>query len=397
MTRKGDTWNESQTYRDAWTRRVIRQVTSAGCYNVTPTYHTGTAWTADGERFVFASGRAGKSALFVCKASSGDITQLIDWVDGMAVGGGKGLHGGVCVSPNAGWATYVYEGALRAVHIDTLQERTLIDNVGPWAMGSTSIDPDEQYAVVVANIVPQPMRVPSTAGSGEHFTKGRADYFNEPGGAHLRVLRTPLNEAPSDGSQYEIIYDEPGIRSGHVQYCPADPDLLLIDRDFPPRFWFGSDGKTNRIWTLRISNGALTELPSRAGALFQVHSTWNWRGDKVLYHCPTPEGYVIGVDDVQGRTLWEHQAEDWKLYGHVSAMAGRPAFILDGNLSDDLLLWMYYDAELPRVEVVARHGTTWTGHEGQYPHPHPQSDPTGRYITFNAAQRGQSNVFVVEV
>jgi len=200
-----------------------------------------------------------------------------------------------------------------------------------------------------------------------------------------------------EGGDVEVLYDEEGVRSGHVQYNPKDPDLLLLDRDFPPRFWFGSDGKTNRIWTLRISTGELAELPSRSGALFQVHSTWTWDGKAVLYHCPTPEGYVIGVDDRAGNTLWEHQSKSWNVYGHVSAMAGRPAFILDGNLCDDLLTWMYYDGELPRVEVIARHGTNWGGHEGQYPHPHPQSDPTGRYISFNAAERGRSDVYIVEV
>ncbi len=397
MTRKGDTWNESRTYLDAWTRRTIRQVTTAGCYNETPTYHTATAWTADGEQFVFRTGRSGQSALMVACARSGDMTQLTDWVDGMALDSSNGvaptgIGGGICVSPTRRWVTFVLGSSLRAVHLDTLQEHILIEDVGPWAMGSASIDRYEQYVVVAANIIPEPMRTPQTVGGGERFTRGRANYFNEPGGAHLRILRVPLA-----GGHCEVIYDEPGVRSGHVQYCPADSDLLLIDRDFPPRFWFGSDGKTNRIWTLRISTGELTELPSRSGALFQVHSVWNWEGDRVLYHCPTPQGYVIGVDDRQGRTVWEHQSPAWTHYGHVSAMAGRAAFILDGNLSDDLLLWMDYEAELPRIEVIVRHGTDWNGHEGQYPHPHPQSDPTGRYISFNAAHKGQSNVFVVQV
>src|SRR5690606_20768214 len=84
-------------------------------------------------------------------------------------------------------------------------------------------------------------------------------------------------------------------------------------------------------------------------------------------------------------------------YGHVAAMAGRPAVILDGNLSTDMLLWLYYDREEPRVEVIARHGTEWGTLPGQYPHPHPHSDPTGRWISFNAASRGRSDIFVIRV
>ena len=50
-----------------------------------------------------------------------------------------------------------------------------------------------------------------------------------------------------------------------------------------------------------------------------------------------------------------------------------------------------------RVEVIARHGTDWNSMGGQYPHPHPLCDATGRWISFNAAQKGRSDVYVVEV
>jgi hypothetical protein len=58
---------------------------------------------------------------------------------------------------------------------------------------------------------------------------------------------------------------------------------------------------------------------------------------------------------------------------------------------------LYYDREKPLVEVIAQHNTNWGGLPWQYAHPHPQSDPMGRYISFNAANRGRSDVFVVEV
>ena len=39
----------------------------------------------------------------------------------------------------------------------------------------------------------------------------------------------------------------------------------------------------------------------------------------------------------------------------MSAAADRPAIVLDGTLADDWLLWLYYGAERPRVEIIARH------------------------------------------
>jgi len=48
MARKGETWNESETYRDAITLREVRRVTTQGMYNQTPTYHTNIGPAPDG-------------------------------------------------------------------------------------------------------------------------------------------------------------------------------------------------------------------------------------------------------------------------------------------------------------------------------------------------------------
>ena len=125
---------------------------------------------------------------------------------------------------------------------------------------------------------------------------------------------------------------------------------------------------------------------------------WTWDGTAVLYHGRSADqGHFIGVTDPNGQTIREYLFRDAHAYGHVSAMAGREAIILDGNITDDLLVWVYYDQEKPRVEVIAKHGTNWGSLPWQYSHPHPLSDPTGRWITFNSAHRGRSDVFVVEV
>ena len=50
-----------------------------------------------------------------------------------------------------------------------------------------------------------------------------------------------------------------------------------------------------------------------------------------------------------------------------------------------------------RVEIIARPGTQWKGCPGQLPHPHPQSDPTGRWVSFSACRDGRTDVFTVEI
>ena len=197
----------------------------------------------------------------------------------------------------------------------------------------------------------------------------------------MRLIRVPLTGGP-----VTTIYDEAGIGGAHAPHSPTDGDLLLLDRDFPPRYWGGSDGKTNRIWTLRLSTGQLTELPPQDKARFQVHSAWTWDGAAVVYHgrsaVPPAAGYTvsghyIGVVDKSGQTVAVSVRQGTALRPRLGD-GGPAAVILDGNLSNDLLLWVYYDREQHRVEVICRHGTDWGAMPGQYPHPHPISDPTGR-------------------
>lgn len=403
MSHKGETWNESETYRDAWTLREVRRITQSGLYNQTPTYHTNVCFTADGEHLIFGSAREGKSAIFRAHVPTGDITQLIDAVDGVGsysayhkqggptgaadVGNGMGINGGMCIAPRSGWAVFLAGRALRAVQIETLEERTLIEDMGAeWVAGMLSIDPTEEHVVVpVMCAHPEILQCkrPSKPYK-EHFTRDEMQW---------RALQVPLA-----GGEVTTLFAEERASSAHVPHSPVDPDLILIDRDFPPGFWGGSDGKTNRIWTLRPSTSELTELPSQDDACFQVHSVWTWDGELVLYHGRSAKGgYYVGAIRPNGEPYREYGFHDAPHYGHVSAMADRPAVILDGNLSTDMLVWLYYDAEQPRVEIIARHGTDWGALSGQYSHPHPHSDPSGRWISFNAAHRGRSDVFVVKV
>lgn len=399
MVKKGETWNESEVYRDPWTLREVRRVTTAGLYNQTPTYHTHTGFTEDGEFLIFASARNGQSVILRCHVPTGDITPLIEPVDGVgghseqhsasgsALGDGRGVNGNMSVAPRSRWAVFMAGRALRAVHLETLQERTLIADIGPeWMAGHMSIDPQEQSV-----ILPIKSAHPEIAAS-QRPTRSYMEHFAD-GSIKLRLLQVPLA-----GGRVATVYAEDGIGCSHCPHCLNDPDLLLMDRDFPPRFWAGSDGRTNRIWTLRLSTGELTELKVQDAAKFQVHSAWTFDGEHVVYHGRSAKGgHYIGVVDKRGQTVREYHFPHADHYGHVSAMAGRPAIILDGNISPDLLLWLYYDRDQPRVEVIAKHGTDWGALPGQYPHPHPLADPTGRWISFNAAHRGRSDVFLVKV
>lgn len=388
--RKGDTWNESEVYKDAWTLREGRRLTPFGEINQTPNYHTNIGFTADSEFLVFWTLREGKGAVCKVHVATGDITQLTEPTAGY--GFEPHIQGGpyprMCLAPESKWLVYTEDRALKAVHLDSLEEKTLIADVGrEWEVGYPSVSADEQQVILPLS----PMH-PEVA-RDQRVTKHYFEHFASGTGIRLRLVQVPLMGGPA-----EDVYTEEGCRSFHSPHSPVDPDLVLLDRDFPPRFWGGSDGKTTRIWKLKLSTGELTELASQDANRFQVHAVWTWDGEQVIYHGRSASGgYFIGVCNQNGQTFREWDFTGATHYGHVAAMAGRPAIILDGNVSDNLLTWLYYDADQPRLEVIAAHNTQWYTVLGQATHPHQLSSPDGRWVSFNTAQRGRTEVHVVRV
>ena len=410
MSRKGDTWNESTTFRDPYSLRRVRKVTSGGTYNYHPAYHTLTAWTADGQRCIFKSGRRNHSSIFACDVSTGDITQLVDWQAGWGINETEAAWApddrpfgvaSICLDQHSGWVYYVQAEVeatrLKAVHIDSLEERTLSGGIPGYVFGQPTVSGDSHWVALPSNIIPQqmadvdPYKPMSVDGVREFFASG--------GGSRMQLVRF----STEGDHEPEVVYDEVDCRGNHVQYSPVDSNILHTDRDFAPDFWGGSDQKRNRVWLWHIDEQKLVEQPSPSGRTFQVHSVWSFDGKGVLYHCPPTRsgdqrGYVIGINDLEGNNIAEYGSESWTHYGHVGAVPDRKVIMLDGNITDDLILWLHYDdPSTPRLEVICRHGTNWAGHEWQFPHPHPQCSPAGDRIIYNAADRGRSDVFVVEL
>jgi len=395
MRSKGDTWNESQTHTDEVTGRTVRRITTEGLHNQKPPYHTNTTFTADGEFLFLATYRDGGSALCRAHVPTGEITMLIDPIpddpDTPPDRRGLRVHPGT-LAPKAGWVVYWLERSLRAVHLHTLEERTIIEDVGENRGGLLSVDPTET-TVVSPTSTPAPECPPGRSQS-EHYRK----CFPDGKGLETRFIQVPLA-----GGDVTELYCEEGIRCAHCEHCPTDPDLLLIDRDLPPMYWCGGDhSHSPRSHVLRLTTGELTPLVPTAEAKFQIHAVWSWDGRYVLYHGPAvlvegPCPWYIGAVAADGRVHREWTFDEGRHYGHVASAPDRPAIILDGNVTSDRLTWLYYDGDAPRLECICRHGTEWDSLPGQLSHPHPSTDREGRWIAFNVARDRRTDVWVVAV
>lgn len=387
---KGECWNESATWRDPLTLRACRRLTTLGEINQTPNYHTNIGFTADSAFLVFWTLRENRGAFCKVEVTTGDITQLTGPASdyGFCVHIQGGPYPRMCLAPRSRWLVYTGERSLHAVQLDTLEERTLIADTGAWELGYPSVSADEQQVVL-----PLSTLHPEIA-AGTRVTRSYHEHFADGQGMCLRLAAVPLA-----GGDVHDLWQEAGCRSFHADFSPVDSNRLLFDRDFPPGYWSGGDGRTTRIWSLQLESQTLTELAARNPACAHTHAVWSFDGEQVLYHGRnrTQGGWILGVCTPAGDVLREYELPDARHYGHVSAMQGRPALLLDGNVSENLLTWLYYDGEAPRIEIIAEHNTQWYSLPGQTTHPHPLCSPDGRWISFNTTQRGRSDVAVVRV
>lgn len=388
---KGMVWNESKVYRDPVTLRNVRQITTKGIMNTIPSYHTNQSFSESGEEVFFITVREGKSLL--CKANllTGDITSLIHPVAGIGglndsgkFGDGKGISIGAVLDPKSRWAYYVVGREIRAVHIDMLDERVIVDDIDEDRfIESIAVSPDEENLVYVVD-----------------------KYYS----ANVEDMEYKIYIKPIDGEP-RILFEETDLKSGHLMYNPVDSDYLLLCRDRGPSCTDRID-EGGRMWIYKISEAKLTEVKTIEKQNFQTHIAWTWDGKGVVYHgvlentsWPNNEnekGWYIGLAGLDGEVIREYSFPGARYYGHVSAMAGKNAAIIDGNIMDGLLMWIYFDEELPKIEIIARHDSDFTVMPCQYSHPHSICDPSGRWIVFNSARRiiftgARSDIYAVEV
>ncbi len=406
--RPGETFNESTELVDAVTSRSTRRLTMSGAYNNTPTYHLNAAFSADSRYLVIGSARQGGSAVLRAEVETGELTVLAV-TDG--IGGAGSLHTGGDLGPFAvgsagggfdgngmaliqasGWVAACLGRSLRVYNVETLEERILIEDLGPEYRFGNPIGSIDGKKVIVTRVPAHPDLVAGLLRPTRAYRQACVEVW---GGMPTTYLQVDI----ASGEVVEVFH-ETVLGSHHIQPCPADPDLWLIDRDAPPDFWAGGDERrSTRAWLLNAKSKELTELAPLDEYGFQVHTNWNVRGDRVIYHGPSSRGgQYIGAIDRNGEVLWER----WfpaPYYGHVSTHTRAEAIVTDGLLTPDLLTAIYYEDRdatgTPRIEVLARHATQWGSPPGQYSHPHCHMSPDGRWLSYNRSENGRCDVYLV--
>lgn len=407
--RKGERWNESVLLRDCSSAKLTRRLTDSGLYNETPTYHSRTAFSSDSRYLVFATAREGGSALMRADTETGEL-MVLSATDGIgaygyhfsdrywspyasgSLGGGYTGHYTALVQ-NGDWVASCVGKRLMVAHLHTMEERVLIENIGREYRFGHPIGSVDGRKVLVPLLPEHPELAAGNARPRRSYVEACIETW---GGLPTTFLQIDIETAATKEVFHDAVHG-----SQRIQPCPNDPELWLIDRDLPPKFWMGGDGNTPRAWLLHTGTKQLRELRPHDRNPFFIHTNWNKDGTRIYYQgLSAAGGTYLGASDVQGKVLWE-EVFAASHYGHVSPHMTREAIIVDSILTEDLITAIYYEeldgAGAPRIELLARHGTQWKGLTGQYAHPHCQMSPDGRWLSYNRCENGHTNVFLVHI
>ena len=363
--------SELREFQDDQTGAHIYQLTNDTSINHN-LYFLTSSFTPDQAHLIFTSYRSGKPSFFKLAFPNGDIVQLTDADE---------VHGysGV-ISKDGTELFYTQADAIKAIHLDTLEERVLAAFPG-GSLGECSVSADERFIVTAMK---------------------RADK------SHITVTAT-------DGSGGEVIYTSPDQTIIHPQFHPKHPDLIAYSGDPAPRMWtIKRDGTENLSlyqhdnneflvhetflgaldelivthWPYALRRMSLETLQMQTIADFNAwHIASNRDGTKVLCDTVHPDIGLRLVDVETG----EHtpisyprsssSGSQWKTDRY--ALAEDWAAAQQSGDREKALSWM-------EMKVDTVYGPQWT-------HPHPSFSPDETAVVYTSDVSGHSQVYVAVI
>jgi len=360
--------SESRIVKDEKTGARVVQITQHPSINHN-LYFLTSSFTHDMNKIIFASNRSGKVEFFMAHFPDGPIVQLT---------GREGIHGfSGTLSRDGSEFYYTARGAVIALHLDTLKERTLVEYRGAQ-LGECSLSNDGHHIVTAM--------------------KRR--------GMHYIVV------THTHGSGSEIIFECPR-RIIHPQFHPTDPTLIEYAQDPAPRMWLiQKDGSGN------------TCLYEHGNDEFIVHETFLGRGDDLIFchwpyalkkiHLTTHEittiahlnAWHISSNRSGTKVLCDTVHPDIGLQ-LVDVATGQRQTICYPNSSSQGTQWRKDRYALPddwaETAQERESALSWMEMKGdtvygpQWTHPHPSFSPDDRRVVYTSDVSGHPQVYVVEV
>lgn len=363
-------------------------------------YFTSSSLTADDRHLVFISDRTGDPNLFVRDLATGQEGQLTFnregylksyvYFDGRE---GQGF-GKASVSMHAASGRIYYLQGRQICCVDLAgKQRVLAEYPADQVTAFTHVSQDGSR-----------LCVPTTearALEADRLVNGRPPYNidqrvqEENLSSYLRVYDT------ASGAE---ILAEPVPRAWitHVQFCPADNDLILYNHEWP------ADCGIRRMW-LWDGERHLRLRPEGAGRSrhdWVCHEMWERDGGTIIYHGGYHNGpYFVGRVKVDGSGMVEISFPPaYRKYGHFT-VSNRGLLVSDGYYQADEAgegragEWIsiqtvdWAQGQLDWTPLC-KHGSNW---DSQDSHPHPIFNHRSDAVFFTSNHEGRRAIYRVGV
>jgi oligogalacturonide lyase len=195
-----------------------------------------------------------------------------------------------------------------ATNVDTLETRRIAQlprrgsvatvNADETLLGGTYIEGDGQD---FAGRNPPPGQPAPAAGGGQvhplEQARNKGQMMEQRLAAHLPMAMFTINTATGE---VKVIHRATDWLN-HLEFSPTDPNILMFCHEGP---WH----KVDRIWTIRMDNGAITQIHHRtmAGEIFG-HEFWGHDGKTIWYDLQTPRGedfWLAGFNVETSERTW---------------------------------------------------------------------------------------------
>jgi oligogalacturonide lyase len=219
----------------------------------------------------------------------------------------------------------------------------------------------------------------------------KGDYFTR---IYEAKLQHSLFTIDIETGEYHRIFSDTAWLN-HVQFSPADPNLLMFCHEGP---WHLVD----RIWTLDIRTQEPRLMHARTvNREIAGHEFFSPDGGTIWFDLQIPRGetfYLAGLDLASGvEKRYAMKRDEWSIHFNISP--DQKIFAGDGGDSSQVArakdgMWLYLFT--PGTDSLRSEKLVNMKHHDYSLEPNVHFSPDGKWIIFRANYEGSSQIYAVE-
>jgi oligogalacturonide lyase len=371
---KGHVWAaEWKSFNDAKTGVHVCQLTNYKGHS-NHLYFTNNGWYDGGRKLLFGSDRNNKANLFSIDLQSGAITQLTDLVQFETPYELEFLT--ACVNPIRNEAYFWHHRQIKAIDLDTLQERLLYEMPEAYLGHIMNCTADGKYIC--------------TSIFEDLSSRLSVDYLNGYVGFKETCEMKPLSKVLRISTEDEgstVVYQN-NVWIAHVNTSPTLKDIITYCHEGP---W---DLVDNRIWGLNIHTGETWKIRPRKMENERVgHEYWHADGIHIGYHGHRPDG-----EKIFGKIRWDNTENEESSFpfhtGHIHSN-DYSLIVGDGQgKTTSVRLWKWNGHEFIGPRSLCEHRGSF---QVQKLHVHPRFNAEGTKVLFVSDMNGYGNIYLADV